>query len=118
MKKERTIQKGNVKEGSFDVRIIESDGKTYYYHFLNLEGGTSAIHSDNPFNLKGEAEILWDDLPFEIREAHYKNVYSDDDLDDYDMKCFLYGKEKADEIIAAEKEREKRKEEFLHNGRL
>ena len=105
----RIVQKGNVNTGSFDVRIIESDGRAYYYHFLELGGGNSVINSIRSFNLKGEAEILWDDLPFEVREAHYKNVYPHDDLDDYEKKCFLYGKEKADEIIADEKERE----EFL-----
>jgi len=114
MNKPRIVQKGNVKEGSFDVRIIESDGKTYYYHFLELKGENSVIHSNTPLNLKGETEILWDELPFEVKEEHYKNMYPYDDLDDYDKKCFLYGKEKADEIIAAEKEREKQKKEFLN----
>ena len=105
---ERIVHKGNIVKGGFDIRITETDEKKYYYHFLDLEGGSSVMNSDNPFNLKGEAEILWVDLPFEVREAHYKNVYPNDDLDDYDKKCFLYGKEKADEMIAAEKGREKR----------
>lgn len=106
---ERIVHKGNIVKGGFDVRITEADGRGYYYHFLEFEGGNSVIDSIGSFNLKGEAEILWDELPLEVKEAHYKNVYPHDDLDDYEKKCFLYGKEKADEIIADEKERE----EFL-----
>ena len=110
---ERIVHKGNIVEGGFDVRITETDGKDYYYHFLEFEGGNSVIYSNSPFNLKGEMESLWDELPLEVKEAHYKNVYPHDDLDDYEKKCFLYGKEKADEIIAAEKERERQKDAFI-----
>ena len=113
---ERIVHKGNVTQGSFGVRITETDGKEYYYHFLELEGGNSVIHSTNPFNIKGKFETVWDELPFEVKEAHYKNIYPNDNLDDYDKRCFLYGKEKADEIIVAEKEREKKKEEFLNKA--
>lgn len=114
MNKQRAIHKGNVKEGSFDVRIIESDSKTYYYHFIQFEDGESAIEAIHPFDLKGEANISWNDLPVKVKEVHYKNLYPNDTLNDYDKKCFFYGKQQTDEEIAAEKEREKRKEEFLH----
>lgn len=109
----RIVQKGNVKESGFDVRIIESDGKTYYYHFLEVEDGESVIYVTKPFNLKGESDILWDELPFKVKEAHYKNLYPNDNLNDYEKKCLLYGKEQTDKAIAAEKEREKQREEFL-----
>lgn len=111
---ERIVHKGNVTPGSFGVRIVESNGKDYYYHFLELEGGNSVIHSNNPFNLKGKFVIAWDELPFEVKEAHYKNIYPKDNLNDYDKRCFLYGKEQADEMIAAEKERKKQKEDLIY----
>lgn len=114
MNKQRTINKGNVKEGSFDVRIIESNGKTYYYHFLELEDGESVIYVTKPFNIKGQSDILWDELPFKVKETHYKNLYPNDNLNDYDKKCLLYGKQKTDEEIAAKKKREKERENFLH----
>jgi len=114
MNKQRTVQKGNVNGGSFDVRIIESDGKTYYYHFLELEDGKSVIHVTKPFNLKGETDILWDDLPFKVKEAHYKNLYPNDNLNDYEKRCLLYGKQQTDEQIAAKKKREEERENFLH----
>lgn len=114
MNKERIVQKGNVTQGGFDIRITEADGKEYYYHFLELEGGNSVIHSNNPFNLKGKFVIAWDELPFEVKEAHYKNIYPKDNLNDYDKRCFLYGKEQADEMIAAEKERKKQKEDLIY----
>ena len=110
----RIVQKGNVTQGGFDIRITEADGKDYYYHFLKLEGGNSVIHSINPFSIKGKCETVWDELPFEVKEAHYKNIYPNEDLNDYDKRCFLYGKEQADKIIAAEKEREKRKFTLIH----
>lgn len=112
MKKERTIQKGNVKEGSFDVRIIEPDGKTYYYHFLELEDGESVIYVTKPFNIKGQLDILWDELPFKVKETHYKNLYPNDNLNDYDKKCLLYGKQQTDEAIAAEREKEEKRDSF------
>lgn len=114
MKNERTIQKGNVKEGSFDVRIIESDGKTYYYHFLELVDGQQAIESQKPINLKGVEDILWDNLPFTVKEAHCKKIYPNYNLNDYETRCLLYGKQQTDEEIVVKKKREEERENFLH----
>ena len=114
MKKEKTIQKGNVKKGSFDVRIIEPDGKIYYYHFLELVDGQQAIESPKPVNLKGAEDIQWDNLPFKVRELHCKKIYPNHNLNDYEIRCLLYGKQQTDEEIAANKKREEERENFLH----
>lgn len=112
MNKQRTVQKGNAKEGSFDVRIIESDGKTYYYHFLELIDGEQAMESQKPINLKGEENISWNNLPFKLKEVHCKNIYPNDDLNDYEKKCLLYGKEQTDKAIAAQREKEEKRDSF------
>lgn len=109
---QRIVHKGNVTKGSYDVRITETDGKEYYYHFSchgNYKICSIWILHNNLFNLRREREESWDKLPFEVKEKHYKKIHPNDDLDDYEKNCFFYGKEKADEMIAAEK-----KEEFLN----
>lgn len=113
MNKQRNVQKGNVKEGSFDVRITESDGKAFYYHFLQLEDGESAIYVTKPFNLKGEINVSWDDLPIKVKESHYKNICPNDNINDYDKKCFLYGKQNVDKQIAIEEEKRKQRKDFI-----
>ena len=112
MKKERTIQKGNVKEGSFDVRIIESNGKTYYYHFLELVDGQQAIESQKPINLKGVEDILWDNLPFTVKEIHCKKIYPNYNLNDYKTRCLLFGKEQTDQALAEDRKKEEKRDLF------
>jgi len=112
MKNERTVQKGNVKESSFAIRITEPDGKVYWYQFLKLKDGESVICSLTPFNMKGVENISWEELPFKVKESHYKNLYPNDDLGDYDKKCLLYGKQQADEALAAERKKEEEREAF------
>lgn len=110
--KGRIVQKGNVSGIGYDVRITEADGKAYHYHFFKLEDGDSVMNSPNPFNIKGETVILWDELPFKVKEAHCKNIYPNDNLDDYQKKCLLYGKQQTDEAIAAEREKEEKRDAF------
>lgn len=105
----RIIQKGNEKNKNYTIRIIETDGKVYYYLYLNLEDGENTIYSRNPSNMKDVIDVSWDDVPIVVKEAHYKNLYPDDNLSQYEKNCFLYGKQKVDEI--AEK-KAKEKEEF------
>ena len=46
-------------------------------------------------------EVSWDELPTNLREEHYKNVNPNAPINNYQRNCFLYGKEKADEIQRA-----------------
>ena len=112
MKNIRIIQKGNVSLGSFDVRIIESDGKTYYYHFLELVDGQQAIESQKPINLKGVEDILWDNLPFTVKELHCKKAFPNYNLNDYETRCLLFGKEQTDQALAEERKKEEKRDLF------
>lgn len=114
MNQARIVQKGNDKESGFDVRIIESDCQSYYYHFIQFEDSESAIEAIQPFNFKSVANIAWNDVPLKVKEAHYKNLYPNDTLNDYDKKCFFYGKQQTDEEIAAEEEKANQRREFIH----
>lgn len=118
---ERIVHKGNVTKKSYDVRITETDGKEYYYHF-SCHGDYKIcsiwILHNNLFNLRREREESWDKLPFEVKEKHYKEIYPNDDLDEYEKNCFFYGKEKADEIIASEKKKEALINKAVHDDEI
>ena len=108
----RIIQKGNVRSDNYyDIRITEENGDKYYYHFLNLSDGETVIAS-KPFNLKNMTEISWNDLPIKLRSEHYKNVYPGFNPSTYQKNCFLFGKEKADEIEDTIRKKEEEKKEL------
>lgn len=98
MKKIRIIKKGNVRSDSFDIRITESDGKEYYYHFLKLENRNVVIYSPRLYRLNVSTSISWEELPIEVKESHYKELYPENNLTSYEKECFLYGKYEADKM--------------------
>lgn len=112
MKNIRIIQKGNMTEASFDIRITEPNGKEYYYHFLKLEGGDIAIYSPRLYRLKGQINISWEDLPLEVKKSHYKELYPKDNLTSYEKNCFFYGKYEADKMLAEERRKEQERLRF------
>lgn len=107
MSKIRTIQKGNVTEGGFDIRITEPNGKEYYYNFLKLEEGNAVICSTRSFRIKDEVNISWEELPIEVRERHYKELNPKENLTSYEKSCFLYGKDEANKILDEERRKER-----------
>mgnify|MGYP003305538300 CR=1 FL=1 len=70
---------------------------------------SSVFLYSNITTFKRETEISWDELPFKLKETHCKKIYPNDNLDDYEKRCLLYGKQQTDEAIAAEREKEEQK---------
>lgn len=51
-------------------------------------------------------------IAFKVKEAHCKDIYPNDNLDNYEKKCLLYGKQQTDEAIAAEREKKEKRDSF------